>query len=235
MMGVFITGTDTDVGKTSVAAGIAWSMRKKGIDIGVMKPFATGDRKYSSQYRSVDVSMLAKAADTKDPDHELNPFFSTIPTAPYTVTMIERSKTVDLSHIYRSYLKLASKHKFMVVEGIGGIFVPLTKKKCVADFATQINLPVIIVARSRIGMVNQVLLTLRACYNYHLTVMGIIINHVSARKEPFESILIKTIQQVEDVQILATLPFLEKINPETMALNLEKNTKFNMAICPSTR
>jgi dethiobiotin synthetase len=235
MKGIFITGTDTDVGKTSVAAGIAWSMRKKGVDIGVMKPFATGNRKYFSQYRSEDVSILAKAADAKDPDDELNPFFSAIPTAPYTATIIERSKTVDLSHIHKSYLKLASKHKFMIVEGIGGIFVPLTKKKCVADFATLIKLPVIIVACSRLGMVNHILLTLRACYNHHLSVKGIIINHMSPHKEPFERILIKTIQQIEGVRILATVPFLQTINPETVALHLEKDPKLNQALYPSTR
>src|SRR5438067_762040 len=82
MRGLFITGTGTGVGKTAVAAGLAWALRKKGLDVGVMKPFATADRIFSKRYRSSDTAILARAAEASEPDHDLNPFFYRIAASP---------------------------------------------------------------------------------------------------------------------------------------------------------
>src|SRR5215475_5863579 len=161
MEGVFITGTDTGVGKTCIAAGIARSLKKKGVDVGIMKPFASANMKYSSEYKSEDVSKLANAAEAQDSDDDMNPFFSTYATAPYTSTLLTNSMPIDISVALRSYSKLVSRHDFMVVEGIGGILVPLTQTKSIADFVALIKLPVIVVIRSRLGMINHTLLTLR--------------------------------------------------------------------------
>jgi dethiobiotin synthetase len=75
MRGIFITGTSTGVGKTVVAAGLAWALRKRRINVGVMKPFATANRVFSRKYRSQDTAILAKASQVNDDDSELNPFF----------------------------------------------------------------------------------------------------------------------------------------------------------------
>ena len=76
MRGIFITGTSTGVGKTLVAAGLAWALRKRKIDVGIMKPFATANRVFSTKYRSQDTAILAKASGVNDPDCSLNPFFT---------------------------------------------------------------------------------------------------------------------------------------------------------------
>lgn len=214
------------MGKTTIAAAIAWSMKKKGLDVGVMKPFATADKKYSSKYNSADAGILATVADVSDTYDNINPFFYSLPTAPYTASLVKRSARVDISRAVRSYFKLASVHDRMIVEGIGGILVPLTRNKSLADFATAINLPVIVVARFQIGMINHILLTLRACVDYSLRVKGIILNDLSdwnglVKKEA----LIETIEKVSKVRVVAVIPFLENNTPKKVAQTLESSLR----------
>src|SRR5688572_25075313 len=82
MRGIFVAGTDTGVGKTAVAAGIAWLLKSRRVDVGVMKPFATGSKRHSARYQSEDTAMLAAAAGAPESDEELNPFFFKIPASP---------------------------------------------------------------------------------------------------------------------------------------------------------
>jgi dethiobiotin synthetase len=127
--GFFIAGTDTRVGKTTIAAAIALSVKKRGINVGVMKPFATADRKYSSRFYSEDAAILASVADVDDRQEKINPYFSCLSTAPYTAGLVKKSERVDFQRVLSRYSELASIHDMMIVEGLGGILVPLTRKK----------------------------------------------------------------------------------------------------------
>lgn len=223
MKGIFITGTDTGIGKTTVAAGLASAMCRKGIDIGVMKPFATAEKIFSYKYKSEDSALLARAAKIKDPDEEINPFFYSIPTAPFVAAKITKEKAVNLSAAKSIYYRLASKHDFMIVEGIGGIMVPLTKKESVADFVRSLNLSTIIVASSRIGTINHVLLTVKACRDYGLNILGIIINNMPREPSIVEKKIVEIIQEVSSVAVLCVIPFSNVMDIINVGFTIEKN------------
>jgi dethiobiotin synthetase len=226
--GFFIAGTDTGVGKTTIAAAIAFSMKKRGINVGVMKPFATASGKYSSRFNSEDAAVLSSVADVCDRREKINPYFTTLATAPYTASLVKKTERVDFPRTVRSYSELASIHDMMIVEGIGGILVPLTRKKNLADFAKAINLPLIVVARFRLGMINHILLTLAACLNYDLKVKGIILNDLSRWEGPVKKkAIVKTIEKVSGFSVLAILPFFENAAPNIVAHNLESFLRLN--------
>jgi dethiobiotin synthetase len=225
--GIFITGTDTGIGKTTVAAGLASAMYRKGIDIGVMKPFATAEKIFSYKYKSEDSALLARAAKIKDPDEEINPFFYSIPTAPFVAAKITKEEMVNLSAAKSIYYKLASKHDFMIVEGIGGIMVPLTKKESVADFVRLLNLSTIIVASSRIGTINHVLLTVKACRDYGINILGIIINSMPREPSIVENKIVEIIQEVSSVAVLCVIPFSRVKDIINVGFTIEKNIDIN--------
>ncbi|HEU4606057.1 MAG TPA: dethiobiotin synthase, partial [Nitrososphaera sp.] len=96
MRGLFVTGTSTGVGKTAVAAGLAWALRRQRINVGVMKPFATANRAFSKQYRSRDAALLAKAAGVYDTDSELNPFFYSLAASPLVASQLGREPSASV-------------------------------------------------------------------------------------------------------------------------------------------
>lgn len=215
MKGVFVTGTDTEIGKTTVAASLASLLRLSGWNVGVMKPFATGTRVFSTKYKSKDSALLARAAQVNDPDKEVNPFFYSVPTAPFTAAKIMSEKEPSLEDALRICQKLAAKHNFMIVEGIGGIMVPLTKEKCVLHFAKSLGLPTIIVAGSELGTINHTLLTVKICNDFGLNLLGIIINGMPAKVSLLKKQTVETIRELSKVRILSVIPYIRK--------NTEKN------------
>ncbi|MFL6424063.1 MAG: dethiobiotin synthase [Nitrososphaeraceae archaeon] len=215
MKGVFVTGTDTEIGKTTVAASLASLLRLSGWNVGVMKPFATGTRVFSTKYKSKDSALLARAAQVNDPDNEINPFFYSVPTAPFTAAKIMSEKEPSLEDALRICQKLAAKHNFMIVEGIGGIMVPLTKEKCVLHFAKSLGLPTIIVAGSELGTINHTLLTVKICNDFGLNLLGIIINGMPAKVSLLKKQTVETIRELSKVRILSVIPYIRK--------NTEKN------------
>ena len=154
--GVLVVGTDTAVGKTVVAAGLAWALRRRGIDVGVMKPVETG---VSTRRRS-DAAMLRLAA----------------PLAPVVAARREGVR-LSLDRLVRGYERLAARRAFVVVEGVGGLMVPLTATKTTLDLAEALQLPLLIVIANRLGAINHTLLTLHAAECRGLTVRGLILNH----------------------------------------------------------
>jgi dethiobiotin synthetase len=188
-----------------------------------MKPFATAEKIFSYKYKSEDSALLARAAKIKDPDEEINPFFYSIPTAPFVAAKITKEKVVNLSAAKSIYYKLASKHDFMIVEGIGGIMVPLTKKESVADFVRLLNLSTIIVASSRIGTINHVLLTVKACRDYGINILGIIINSMPREPSIVENKIVEIIQEVSSVAVLCVIPFSRVKDIINVGFTIEKN------------
>ena len=223
MRGIFITGTDTNVGKTMVAAALAWLIRKKGIDVGVMKPFATSQKVFSKKYKSIDTATLAEAANVSDQDEEINPFFYQVPAAPIMAARIVNQNPPSILAAVKAFNKLASKHNFMIVEGIGGIMVPLTIEAYVADLARALKLPVIIVARATIGTLNHIVLTIKICRYYGLNVQGIIVNRMPERPGIVERYLVPTIEELTDVQVLSIIPTIKNITYEKLGSFIKKS------------
>ncbi|MGB7675752.1 MAG: dethiobiotin synthase, partial [Nitrososphaeraceae archaeon] len=148
--GLFITGTDTGVGKTLVACGLARLLRKRRINVGVMKPFATGNQIYSRNFKSQDTGLLAAAANVGDMDDDLNPVFFPIAASPLMASMITKNH-ISLKSVLSAFQRIRRRHEFVVVEGIGGIMVPLTNSYLLGDFVKLLGLQLIVVSRPNLG------------------------------------------------------------------------------------
>ncbi|MEK0348000.1 MAG: dethiobiotin synthase, partial [Nitrosopumilus sp.] len=175
MKSLFITGTDTDVGKTYIAAGLAVTFRNMGIDVGVMKPFAAG-RAQKKGYKSEDIVILSKAAKACDPEKLVNPQFFKIPASPYTAWKTLKTKP-KISIILSSFKKLTKLHDMILVEGMGGIMTPILKDYYITNLIKEMKIPAVIVTRSKIGTVNHTIMTCKMCEKYKIPVKGIIINN----------------------------------------------------------
>jgi dethiobiotin synthetase len=223
MRGIFITGTSTGVGKTLVAAGLAWALRKRRIDVGVMKPFATANRVFSTKYRSRDTAILAEASAAKDPDYSLNPFFYSIAASPLVASELKQGAPVNIKKAVQSLKKLGKEHDFLIAEGIGGIMVPLTENESVADFAKRVDLPVIIVATTKLGTLNHTLLTVMACEKFGLKIEGIILNKISKKPKIVEKKTVEVIERLTHLKVLAVLPFSQDVSYAALGKVLERD------------
>ena len=169
--GFFVTGTDTDVGKTWVSCQLVRAFRAKGVDAVGMKPFSCGDR--------ADAEALDLANGGTVEMGLVNPVWLRVPASPYAASLIE-NRTLDVATAQDAYAVLSKNHRVVVVEGVGGWRVPLTDQMCMSDFAVEMDLPVLVVAANRIGALNHTRLTVEAIQQRGLRVAGILWNEVSA-------------------------------------------------------
>ena len=174
MKSLFVTGTDTDVGKTCVSASIVKNLRDMDIDVGVMKPFASGHKKNSNSLPQ-DVEILMKYSGSQDPIDLVNPYFFEIPTSPYDAAKILVQK-INLQKVIDAYNKLLSSHDLVIVEGIGGLMTPITQNYFVSNLISELDIDTIIVMGPKLGTVNHTLLTYEHCKQMHLKLKGFIIN-----------------------------------------------------------
>ena len=220
--GYFITGTDTNVGKTVVTACLLALYREQGIDTGVMKPIETGvDQECSSEANS-DAKFLLTISGNGDPLEEICPIRLKPTAAPLQAARIT-GQTIDISLILENFRRLQAKHDRMLVEGIGGLLVPLTANYSVSDLIKDMNLPLIIVSRFSLGTINHTLLTVKAAQETGVEIAGIILNHSEDR--PLNEIELgqaSLIQELSNVPILGECPFIDSISAEQFDSKLEK-------------
>ena len=174
MKSLFVTGNDTDIGKTCVTASIVKNLRDMDIDVGIMKPFASGYKKNSNSL-SQDVEILMKYSDSHDPIDLVNPYFFEIPTSPYAAAKTLAQK-ISLQKITDAYDKLLSSHDLVIVEGIGGLMTPITQNYFVSNLISELDIDTIIVIGSKLGTVNHTMLTYEHCKQMHLKLKGFVIN-----------------------------------------------------------
>jgi dethiobiotin synthetase len=172
--GIFVTGTDTGVGKTIVAATLARLLRMKGISVGVMKPVTSGCREVNGQLVSDDALLLCQAAGIPFSE-DVAPYCLREALAPAEAARIDGVR-IDFSAIKASYDRLASIYQYVIVEGAGGLMVPLTGGLLIADLARELALPLLVVARSGLGTINHTVLTCFAAQQMGLQVAGVIVN-----------------------------------------------------------
>lgn len=225
--GIFIIGIDTEIGKTTIAAGLSNLLFRKGIEIGVMKPFATGIKRYSQDFKSLDTKMLKDASGNKDNDNIINPFFYSIPTAPYLAKKILKiNENIDIEEILNKYKEIEIRHDFTIVEGIGGLMVPLSKDFSVADLASIINIPIILITSNRIGSINHIIMTSRLAKLYKLKIKGIIINNKCKFLETYYKLITnslpRVVEELTQCKVLATIPYIKKPTAKKIANILEK-------------
>ncbi len=171
--GVFITGTDTGVGKTLVTTALAICLTQRGLSVGAMKPIETGYGDGSAE--GSDAARLYAAAGMTDPVEAMSPYRFPDPLAPIDAAR-RAGTTIRLQTIVAAYRTLAAKHELMLVEGAGGVLVPISTRATMRDLIERIGLPVLVVGRTAIGGINHVLLTIEALARRRITIAGIVLN-----------------------------------------------------------
>ena len=166
-MNLFITGTDTNVGKTYVAARLIRALRQAGVDCVGFKPICCGDRE--------DAVLLCDAADGVLSLNDVNPVWLRTPAAPYTAAMVE-NRAIDLALIRETFARLRAAHRSVIVEGAGGWLVPIMRDFLIRELAVEFGFPVAVVFANRLGAINHALLTIESIRASGLTCAGIIQN-----------------------------------------------------------
>jgi dethiobiotin synthetase len=216
MTSLFVTGTDTDVGKTCITASIVSYLSKMNVNVGVMKPFASG---YKATVDSIsdDVKILMKYSGVDDPVDLVNPYFFEIPTSPYDACK-QLNLEIEISKVIDSYKQLASIHDIVIVEGIGGIMTPISKNYFVSDLISDLQLSSIIVTGSKIGTVNHLLLTYEHAQQKNLKLKGFVVNqNISTGYEL--SNLKHQIFGLTGHKVFGAIPYHESFNIESYVEN----------------
>ncbi len=205
--GLFITGTDTDVGKTTVALGLIAALREKGLRVGVMKPVSAGCEQTSDGLRNEDAVLLMQQASVDLPYEIVNPYAFEPAVAPH-IAAAEAGITIDIELIRECYLKIAEEVEVVIVEGAGGWLVPINENETMADVVKNLSLDVITVVGIRLGCLNHALLTSQSIASSGLNHRGWIANHLSASTESAAE-NINTLRARIQAPLLDEIPYME--------------------------
>jgi len=223
--GVFITGTDTGVGKTIVAAALALYLRKSGIRVAVLKPVTSGAVVINGRLSSEDAELLRWASACTAPDTDIAPYLFREQIAP-SESAAREGVVIQIDPIRDAFERLSSSHDFVIVEGAGGLLVPLAEGFLIADLAKELSLPLLIVARPNLGTVNHTFLTCECARSRGIDILGVVINGQSAQPDIIEEYAPRLISQYAAVSVSAVLPRCfasdEKVIVETLANLLGK-------------
>jgi len=216
--GLFITGTDTGVGKTLVAGCIARILTSAGLKVGVFKPIATGCQRTWEGLSSADTEFLARAANSDLGLSTITPVGYVTPAAPIVSAACEK-KPIDFGKVAAAYEQICAGCDVVVVEGIGGVRVPLTGQFYLLDLAVEFALAVVIVARPNLGTINHTLMTIDCVKAAKLRIAGVVINGYDGRKTSIaEETAEQVITQCSGVEVLAVAPFDEGVSIEESRL-----------------
>lgn len=221
--GIFITGTDTGVGKTVIAGAIARILSSEGLDVGVMKPFESGCRQTGEGLIPRDAAYLKRSARSDDPLRLITPYPFKAPLAPYAAS-IRAKKKIDFSRILKAFHQLQKRHSFLIVEGVGGLMVPLTARKDLLSLILLLNLPVLLVARSGLGTLNHTLLTLGYGTGQGVSFAGVILNRTAPKKDLSEKSNLEILKKRTGLPVIGPLPYLGEKD------NIEKNIEHSRKI-----
>lgn len=201
MRGLFITGTDTGVGKSIIAAHLTRALRAMGHDAVAIKPIETGCEGEPS-----DGALLMRAADNVEPIDSVVPFSFRQPLAPMVAASLE-GRAIEPLDLVRSVRAIASRHAIVIVEGAGGLLVPIAKGYTMRDLARDLGMPIVIVAPLRLGALNHTLMSIECARAAGLTVAAVVLNEGAA---PSGSIAEQTnpdaLRALTDIPILGPFP-----------------------------
>jgi dethiobiotin synthetase len=179
--GLFITGTDTGVGKTFFACGLAALLKESGYRVGVMKPAETGCEERDGTLIPQDAIRLREASGCEAPLEKICPYPLREPLAP-SVAAGRAGIKIDIGRVMNIYEDISAAHDITLVEGAGGLLVPVLPNYTYADVARILKLPVLVVAANRLGVINHLLLTLEHAGCRGLRVLGYVLNQME--REP---------------------------------------------------
>lgn len=219
MRGFFITGTDTDVGKTWVTAGLLQAFNEQGLRTIAMKPVASGCETIDGQLRNADAECLMRQMSVKADYQQVNPYSFRPAIAPHIAAM-QAGQHIDLKNIQQGAKQLANRADVLLVEGVGGWQVPLDDTQTVADLAVLLALPVIMVVSIRLGCLNHALLTEQSIQASGLLLAGWVANMCDVdNPSTQESIL--ALQQRLDSPMLGQIPVLPVFDVKKISAQID--------------
>jgi len=204
----FVTGTDTEIGKTLVSAALLHILAQRGVRAAAMKPVAAGAEWRDGAWHNDDADMLAASAGVALPQVITTPYLFQTAAAPHIAAALENT-AIDPAHILHCYAEVRRQAEAVVVEGVGGFRVPLTDSYDTADLAQQLALPVVLVVGVRLGCISQAMLTVEAIQARGLTLMGWVANTVDADMGHAQANIQALVQRI-DAPLLGQLPRFEK-------------------------
>jgi dethiobiotin synthetase len=219
MKGLFITGTDTGVGKTIAAAALARLLHNRGVNVGVLKPVTSGCREVNGRLVSQDAELLAWGAGLEAVDDYTAPYLLREAIAPSEAAERE-GVVIEFRRIGDAFSRLASRHDFIIVEGAGGLMAPLAGSLLVADLVNYLSLPILVVARPALGTINHTVLTCLAAKHYGITLSGVIINNYPEFPDSAEESAPHLISSLTGVLVLAVFPHINGINQKEVVTGL---------------
>ena len=205
---LFVTGTDTGVGKTVAACALVRGLRDQGLDVGVMKPIETG---VDPAAGPLDAIALSAAAGQPDALDLVCPVRFALPAAP-CVAAEDEGKKVDLAPVHRAFHQLAARHDWLVVEGAGGLLVPTTPDATMADLAQDLSLPVLLVARPALGTINHTRLCVEETLRRGLDLVGVVVSHDHTVSDA-DAKNLDYLRRWLGERLLAEIPVVEDLEP----------------------
>lgn len=206
--GVFITGTDTGVGKTLVTAALALHLKKRGLTVGVMKPIETGVP--VGRGAQSDAARLRSIIESEETPGAICPYSFELPVAPLTAAQMS-GLSINPGTISKIYRVLSSRYECMVIEGVGGVQVPITHTDNVMSLIKHLRLPVVVVGRSGLGGINHALLTIEALRRQHIRILALVLNRThpvrSALARVQERSTLDILRKQAGVAVLGPLPY----------------------------
>lgn len=206
--GIFVTGTDTGVGKTLVAASLAAWLRTQGYRVGVMKPVETGCREHNGTLVPEDSLRLQESAGCAEPLDRICPYRFAEPLAP-SIAAERAGQKIDVDLLLDRYSEISAACDLTLIEGAGGLMVPLLPSYTYAEFARVLKLPLLVVAANKLGAINHLLLTLEHATCKGLSALGYVLNRVTKDDSPAVETNREVLFGLTGVPCLAELPFVE--------------------------
>lgn len=215
MKGFFIAGTDTGVGKTLVAAAMLRAFVRLGHRCVGMKPVAAGAELRDGAWANEDVLELGAAGNVPVPGELINPYLFREPIAPH-IAAAHKGVDIELPRIRAACEELAQRADLVVVEGAGGLLVPLTAGRDMADLAVVLGVPVVLVVGMRLGCLNHALLSAEAMATRRLRLAGWVANRIDPDMAVYEENLAALASRL-DAPMLAEIPFRSDMTPQRAA------------------
>lgn len=220
MKGVFVTGTDTGVGKTVCACALVHALRARGLRVAPMKPVAAGAGAHAGGWANDDTLALVDAAGPgATSPAEVTPLLLREPMAPH-VAAAREGRSIEVAPLVEAHRRLAEAADFTVVEGVGGFLVPLSPAEDTRDLAVALGLPVVLVVGLRLGCLNHALLTAEAVSAAGLPLAGWIANAIDpAMAVPDENVA--ALAERLHAPLLGRVPFLPGVRAGALAASLD--------------
>ena len=213
--GIFIVGTDTDVGKTIISGSIMYLLRAAGYNACYFKPVLSGAIKEGDTLQPLDTLFVKKLAHLKEEVSKITPYIFETPVSPHLASSIE-NKPIDISVIKNKFKALKMQYDFLIAEGAGGLMVPLHSDGYMLYHLIQdLKIDIWIVARAGLGTINHTLLTVSAAQSLGIRVRGILINQYDS-SNPYQTDNIKMIAHLTGIPVIATLPKVDRLSVEAM-------------------